>query len=135
MEKNPVIIQFDGEENYHTVVDLICYNMQLEIRRHISNVNQARTLFADIESGKLKPDIAIISSFLEKKHTDGSAVAKKLREVSPDTKIIAYTVIEDEDWHDELAVKSGRNPEKNLIEVLTRLTGKDFNFSNAPTQE
>ncbi|KXK26394.1 MAG: hypothetical protein TR69_WS6001000397 [candidate division WS6 bacterium OLB20] len=128
----PVIIQFDGDENYHTVVDLICFNMDLEVSRHANSIKSARRIFADIEDGKLKPTIAIVASFLERDHRDGSIVAKKLREIAPDIKIIGYTVIEDEDWYDELAVKSNRNPEKTVIDVLARLTRHSFKSSNVP---
>lgn len=106
--------------------------MDLEVSRHANSIKSARRIFADIEDGKLKPTIAIVASFLERDHRDGSIVAKKLREIAPDIKIIGYTVIEDEDWYDELAVKSNRNPEKTVIDVLARLTRHSFKSSNVP---
>jgi len=133
--KNPVIIQFDGDENYHTVVDLVCFNMGLEVVEHARSIKAARKVFAKIEDRKVKPDIAIVASFLERDHRDGSIVAKKLREIAPDIIILGYTVIEDEDWYDHLAVKSNRNPEKTVIDALEELTEHQFQSSNVADPE
>ncbi|MFQ5493637.1 MAG: hypothetical protein ACE5DX_05780 [Candidatus Dojkabacteria bacterium] len=129
--KKPVIIQFEADDNYVTVVDLIAFNMGLEINAVASSVKQAKALFEQIESGKLKPEIVIVSSFLQKNHLDGKQVAEKIRQLSPKAKIIAYSVIPDTDWGDYLAIKSGKDTNKTLVQILVDLTGNDFNMDNS----
>lgn len=135
MDKKFTIIQFDEDENYFTVAELICFNMGLEIAATAKTVAQSKKLFEEIQKGNLKPDIAIVNSFLERDHRDGSFVAKKLRELVPDIKIIGFTIIPDEDWADMLAIKSNKDNEKTLIKALAELTGKEFHFENSHEPE
>ena len=60
----PIIIQFDDDENFFTVVDLICFNMGLKLNSTAKNIEQARSIIKRIESKQLKPDIAIIGDYL-----------------------------------------------------------------------
>jgi len=126
----PVIIQIDDDENYLTVGEIICFNMGLTIRVTARNVNEAKAIISQIEQKKLKPDIAIISSFIEVDIDDGMKLAKKLRELVPSIKIIAYTTDKDTTWGDALAEKTTRDSSKSLIAALEKFTNKPFNFNN-----
>lgn len=125
------IVQFDGEENYHTVVDLILFMMGIDIVERASSINSAKKVFEKIEAGKIKPNVAIVSAFLQKDHKDGEQVAKKLRELIPDIKIIAYTVLDDVEWGDYLAIKTTQDQEKGLIKILEEISGKEYRFDNS----
>ena len=67
---------------------------------------------------------------IQNSFNEGEKLAKKLREVVPGIKIIAYTEIDDEKFGDELAIKSGTNTEVTLISALNKLTKKNFKASN-----
>jgi len=129
-KESPVIVQFDADENYLTVADLICFNIGLDIAANASTIDAAKKIITRIENKELKPDIAIISSVIQNSFNEGEKLAKKLREVVPGIKIIAYTEIDDEKFGDELAIKSGTNTEVTLISALNKLTKKNFKASN-----
>lgn len=130
--KNPVIIQVDDDENYLTIGELVCFNMGLNIAAKARTVNEAKEIIARIVAGRLKPDIAIISSMIEVDLNDGRKLAKKLREIVPGIKIIAYALDKEEDWADVIAVKTTKDSKDSLISALEDLTGHSFKFSNLP---
>jgi hypothetical protein len=131
----PVIIQFDDDDNYHAVLDLICFNMNLNVTAFANSVESGRKLFERIEKGELKPTIAIVNSFLERDLGDGAQIAKKLRELVPDIKIIAFTIVPDETWADVVAMKSSRDQNQTIIKALEKLTGHEFKGSNVDDPE
>ena len=130
-----MIIQFDDDENYFTVVDLICYDMGLSVKAHASNIADTRQIIARIEQKQILPDIAIVSDYLGNNFEDGSKLAKKLKEIAPGLKVIAYVIDPEIDWGDYRALKSSKDESKNLIGLLERLTGKKFKDSNIPDPE
>lgn len=130
MSNKPVIIQFESDENYITVADLICFNMDLNISHVARNVAEAKQFIEQIGKQKLKPDIAIVCNVLLRNLNEGRQLAKKLREVRPQLKIIAFSEIPDIDWADELAIKSGKDNEHTLITALHKLTKKEFKSKN-----
>ena len=132
MEKNPVIIQIDDDENYLTIGDLLCYNMGLSISARARTINEAKEILARIAAGRLKPDIAIICNMIEVDLNDGKKLAAKLREMVPGIKIIAYSLDKEDDWGDRLAVKTTKDSKESLISALEDLTGHSFKFSNLP---
>ena len=48
----PVIIQFDADENYHTVVEVVAYNMDLKITDHATNIKQSRKVLEKVQQKK-----------------------------------------------------------------------------------
>ena len=132
MEKNPVIIQIDEDENYLTIGELLCYNMGLSISATATTINGAKEILARIQAGRLKPDIAIISSMIEVDMNDGKKLATKLRELVPGIKIIAYSLDKEDDWGDRIAIKTTKDSKESLISALEDLTGHSFKFSNLP---
>lgn len=129
--KDPVIVQFDHDENYATVFDLICFNLGIDSGKYFKNIKEAQTYISILQKDKQFPDIAVIASYLGKNITDGELLAKRIKELSPKTIIIAYTEDDEAKWGDYLALKSGDDKDSNLIDILTKLTGKEFKFDNA----
>jgi len=126
----PVILVFDDDENYSTVLEMITYNMELEIAQYARTIKESRAVITNIENKKIKPDIAIVSPLLGNNFEDGSKLAKKLREILPNIKIIAYTVDKEIDWGDYLAIKGTQDLSQSIISVLEELTGKKFKDNN-----
>jgi len=126
----PIILVFDDDENYSTVLEMVTYNMELEITEYARDIKESRNLIKKIESKSLKPDIAIISPLLGNNFEDGSKLAKKLREISPDIKIIAYTVDKEIEWGDYLAIKGTQDLSQSIISVLEEITKKKFKDTN-----
>ncbi len=131
MKKDQVLVQFDFDENYATVVDLICFNLGIDSGKYFRNNADAEKYLMIMSREKNYPDIALISSYLGKGSQDGRNLAEKLRQISPNTKIIAYTADDEADWGDYLAIKSSDGQEHSLIAILSKLTGKEFNFDNS----
>lgn len=130
MQKSPTIIQFEPDENYITIVDLIGYEMDFKVIRIARSVKKARKLFHDIEQGRVKPDIAIVSAYLSRNHKDGAEVATKLRELVPAIKIISYSVAPDIEWGDIHAIKSPKDNHQTITLALEELTGLKYADSN-----
>ena len=129
MPKDPVIVQFDFDDNYSTVVDLIFYNIGLSRSFFGRTYSEAEKYISQLSSTKKYPDIALVATYLGKGSMDGQEIAKKLKEASPKTTIIAYTADDEAKWGDYLALKS--SDETTLIKVLEKLTGKSFNYDNS----
>ena len=131
MISDPKIVQFDSDENYATVVDLVCFNLGINSGKYFNNLKDAQTYLNIIQKSKEFPDIALISNYLGKSSLDGQDLAKNLKQISPKTIIIAYTADEEATWGDELALKSTDGVEHSLIAILSKITGKEFKFDNA----
>jgi CheY-like chemotaxis protein len=123
LQKPKVIIQFDSEEFYRAVVDLILSDNGMGLTATASNKTQTEELLGKIKRGELKPDLAIIDSMLENTHEEGAKIAAALKSVAPDVKIIAYTIIPEQDWADYVAIKSNKDPNHTLIKGLEELYG------------
>ena len=134
MQQEQDILQFDDDDKYFTVVDLICYNMGISITAHASNINDIRAIIAKIEQKQLKPDIAIVSDYLGNNFEDGSKLAKKLKEICPNIKIIAYVIDPEIEWGDFKALKASKDINKNIIGMLQQLTGHTFKDTNIPKE-
>lgn len=128
------IVQFDSDENYATIVDLICFNLKLDSGKYFRSVKEANMYISMISKTKEFPNIAIISNYLGTSRSDGEEIAKKLRELNPSIKIIAYTVDDETAWGDYLALKSKEDKEHDIIDILSKLTGKEFNFDNSKSK-
>ncbi len=126
VKKELCVIQFESEDFYRAVADQILYTVGLEITESARNKKQAAQLLEKIQQQKLKPDLAIIDTILETDHSEGEIIATKLRELSPQTKIIAYTIMDDTPWGDYLAIKSNRIPDHTLIRGLSELFALQF---------
>ncbi len=135
MIKDPVIIQFDDDDSFFTVVELIAYNMDLKIAGKAKNIEQARGLIHKIESGELKPDIAIIANYLGNGFQDGELLTKKLKAIYPSIKVISYVTDPETNWGDYLAIKGSKVPSQTLTMSLCELTGKEFKASNIKDSE
>lgn len=140
MAEKKNIIQFEPEDFYHAVVDQMLFGVGLSVNHWARTKADAGKLVQQIEKGEIVPDVAIIDTMLEKNHHEGRVVAQKLREISPKTKLIAYTIVEqeppseditedwkqDHDWADYVAVKSNRNPAQTIAKGLSQILGVDL---------
>lgn len=118
-----VIIQFESEDFYCAVVNQILYTVDSKVAGIARTKSQAQNLLGKVARGEIKPDLAIIDSMLENNHEEGAIIAAKLKELSPKTKIIAYTIIEEQPWADYVAIKSNRIPAQTLTRGLSELIG------------
>ena len=135
MHNEPVILQFDDDENFFTVTDLICFNMGLKLASTAKNIEQARGMIKQIESKQLNADIAIIANYLGNSFEDGSLLAKKLKLICPSIKIIAYVTDPETNWGDMVALKGSKNATQTLTMALSELTGKSFKLSNIESSQ
>lgn len=127
--KNPTIIQFDTDEHYLTVTDLLLTSWDTKLAGKATDVVSATKLFEEIKTGKLKPDIAIIDAYMGKSEEDGENIAKKLREVLPNIKIISFSTFETK-WGDKNPLKGLKDTNNTLVKSLSELIGEEFKFSN-----
>lgn len=126
-KQKPTIVQFDSEDFYVAVVEQALYDVGLELAGKSKSKPQAEKLLEKIVKKEIPmPDLAIVDSFIENSHEEGRVIATKLRELNPKIKIIAYTIIEDIDWADYVAIKSNRVPDKTLIKGLEQLLNVSF---------
>ncbi len=123
LTKPQTIIQFESEEFYRAVVDLIMSNNGMSVAAVASNKPETENLLGRIKRGELKPDLAIIDSLLENTHEEGAKIAAALRSLVPEVKIIAYTIILEQEWADYVAIKSNKDTNHTLIKGLEELYG------------
>ncbi len=123
-ETKPYIIQFETEDFYRAVAGLILYDLGLELNKYAANLKQADELVKQVEDKKLLPDVAIIDTMLDREHNEGEQIAAALKIAAPEIKIVAYTILEDDQpWADYTAVKSNLDPNRTLIKGLEQLLG------------
>lgn len=128
--KNLQIIQFDPDDFYITMLDLILYNFDIELAGSAHNLETSKALVDKIQQKKLTPDIAIIEAHMGKSEYDGDKIAAKLRELVPDIKIIGFSTYETKEWADIQAIKTLKDPGESIIKTLEELTGQAFEVSN-----
>lgn len=127
---NESIIMFDPDTHYFTVIDLILASWGMELSGVAHNEPKAVEIVKEIEAGKLKPTIAIIEAHMGKSENDGEKIAKKLRELVKDIKIIGFSTYETAEWADEEAIKSLRDQTKTITTSLSKVLKKEYSLSN-----
>ena len=123
------MLTFESEDFYSAVVNQILFTAEIQVAAVARNKSQAQQLLGKVARGEITPDLAIIDSMLEANHEEGAIIAAKLKELSPKTKLIAYTIIEEQPWADYVAIKSNRIPAQTLTRGLSELLGIDFDAS------
>lgn len=126
------VVQFDSEQYYLEVVNLMLFGTDIEVIGTAVGKQNAVGLLSKVKSGDLTPDLAIIDTELEMEHTEGEKVAGKLKEFTPNIKIIAYTILKDEEfpWADYIAIKSNRDPARTIAKTLSEITGAEIAENN-----
>lgn len=118
----PTIIQFDSEKYYISVVNLMLFNVDLEVQHTAIGKRQASELMGKIQRGEVVPTLAIIDTMVEDQHDEGEKIATRLKELAPKVKIIAYTILpEPITWADEVAIKSQRDGNRTMVQALSKL--------------
>jgi hypothetical protein len=131
--KQYTIIQFEPDPFYQINLDLILTGIGQKVNASAGSAKEANNLLASVKAGSIKPDIAIISNYFTNNWDDGAMIAKRLRETSPNTKIIGYSVMRGEkpEWADAYAVKSGLDNQQTILKSLASL----LNISVAEVKE
>ena len=120
------IIMFEPEDFYISAADLILFTCDQKLSATAKDRAQSQNIISQIKSKKLTPDLAIIEAMIESGENEGEQVAKKLRELVPGIKIIAYTVLDEITWADYIAIKSQLDPARTLVKGLVELLKLDI---------
>ncbi len=126
------IIQFDPDDFYITLLDLILDHWGIKHTGSAHNLHTSKELVKQIETGHIKPNIAIIEAHMGKSEFDGQKIAERLRELVPGIQIIGFSTYETKQWADYEAIKTLKNSEASIIKTLSKLTGWEYEISNAP---
>lgn len=129
MAKNnkPTIIQFESDDFYQVNLELLLDSVGLDIAQTIGTIDQAKSIVSNIESGKLKPDVVIVSDYFARDWHDGEWIASRIRKISPRSKIVSYSIARDiPDWADAHAVKSGLDNARTIITALKEVLGVEL---------
>lgn len=132
--KEKIIIQFDPDEHYFVVTDLILGSWGMELQGKAKDSHSSLMLVERIEKKELKPDVAIIEAYMGKSEEDGMKIAKRLRELNPEIVIIGFSTFETESWADIEAIKGLKDSTKRITDVLSGVTGNQYSISNAGEQ-
>jgi hypothetical protein len=129
-----MIVQFDSELHYITAVDIILSSVGLKVSDYALGKGQAERLIQKLQAGKEVPELAIIDTLIDRHHQEGSHIAKLLKQLYPEIKIIAYTILAEEkpDWADFHAVKSLRDPSKTIAKALGEALQIDLKQGREP---
>ncbi len=128
------VIIFDPDDFYITMIDLILDQMDLELVGSAFNLDSSKKLFERIIQRKIKPDIAIIEAHMGKSEYDGQKIAEKLRKILPKIKIIGFSTYQTQHWADEEAMKGLKDNNASILQILSKLTGKEYKFENTTDQ-
>ncbi|MBD3363535.1 hypothetical protein GF362_07510 [Candidatus Dojkabacteria bacterium] len=134
-KKNYTIVQFETDDFYHYTLDLVLYNMNQKPAIKVTNKKELRKIVKDIQNKKIKPDVAIIDTYIDIDHDDGEKIAQKLREIYPEIKIIGYSIMETSKWADYEIIKSNKDQTKTIVKILEKVLGIDFSWANTPDPE
>ena len=136
VKKDFCIIQFDPDDYYITVVDLILSVWGLKLCQYAKGYKSIAKIFENIKSKKLpKIDIAIIESYIGRSEKDGFNIATKLREIFPDIRIIGYSTMSTSEWADYEAIKGLKDSQKKITDILAKLTGNEYLLKNPGAKE
>jgi len=119
--KQYTIIMFEPEDFYISAADLILFTCDQKLSATAKNREEAKSIISQIQAKKLVPDLAIVEAMIESEEHEGEQVAKRLRELVPGIKIIAYTVLDEITWADYVAIKSQLDPARTLVKGLAEL--------------
>lgn len=136
-KKEALIIQFDTDSFYHETLELVLYNMGIDPTKKVRVLDKegVRSTVKDIEAKKIKPDVVIVDTYMGINNEDGSKIAAKIREFSPDIKIVGYAIMETNEWSDYEIIKSNRDAEKTVVKVMEEVLGLEFNSSDQEDPE
>lgn len=126
------IIQFDPDDFYITLVDLLLDQWGIQHAGSAHNLHTSKEIVSKIESGELKPDIAIIEAHMGKSEYDGQKIAEKLRELVPGIQIVGFSTYETAQWADFEAIKTLKDSEATIIKILSKITGLEYEITNSP---
>lgn len=127
---NKVVVQFDPDDHYFTVTDLILSTWGMKLTDTAHNLGSATRIVSKIEKGKLKPDIAIIESYMTKSEQDGKKIAEKLKKLLPEITIVGFSTFETNEWADHEAIKGLKDSNKIITDILSDIIGKEYKLSN-----
>lgn len=125
----PMVLQFETDDFYQFALDLVLYNMGLKPAEKIGKKVDVKKAIQDIESKKMQPDVVVVDSYMGISNEDGSKIAEKIRDISPSTKIIGYSIM-DTDWADFSIIKSQRDTDRTVVKVLEEALGRKFDSSD-----
>lgn len=131
MIKDPIIIQFDPDDFYITLVDLVLDHWHISHAGSAFNLETATNLVQKIQQKEIKPNIAIVEAHMGKSEYDGQKIAEKLRELVPDIKIVGYSTYETKQWADMEAIKSLKDNSATIIKTLSEITGLEYEITNS----
>ena len=117
--KNPVIVQFESDPFYKAALDLILFQAGIQLGPVANDIKSTKSILSKIKSGALKPDVAIVDTQIQNNHFEGEKIAKRIREFSPKTKVVAYSIMDDIEWADYVAIKSNLDQERTIITALS----------------
>jgi pentatricopeptide repeat protein len=129
------ILQFETDDFYAYTVDLVLYNMGLDGAIRASNKDEARSLFDKIKGKKIRPDVAVVDTYIGNNNGDGEKIAKMLREEVGQIKIVGYSILETASWADFEVIKSGKSQDKTIIKVLEEILGVEYKHSETKDPE
>ncbi len=136
MKKDQIeIIQFDPDDYYFTVTDLILSTWELSLAGSAHNLKTSTKIVEKITKGELRPSIAIVEAYMGSSEEDGKKISEKLRELVPDIIIIGFSTFETADWADYEAIKGIKDNTKTLIQILSKVTGLEYVGSNVADPE
>lgn len=124
------IVQFDPDDFYITLVDLVIDKWGLKHGGGAHNLHTSEQLVEKIQRKEIIPDIAIVEAHMGKSEYDGQKIAEKLKELVPGIQIIGFSTYETAQWADVEAQKSLRDPEATIIRALSELTNLEYEISN-----
>lgn len=130
--KKYTIIQFDGDPFYKINLELLLESIDQKLAAFASNANEANQVISRVTSGAIKPDVAIIDDYMGNSWQEGEKIAAKIRSISPNTKIIGYSILRDEkpEWADAYAIKSGLDNQQTIVKKLIEVLGIKIELSN-----
>ncbi|MBP9758360.1 hypothetical protein KBD45_01585 [Candidatus Dojkabacteria bacterium] len=129
-KKDLVFVQFETDEFYQIVLDLVLLYFGIKPALKISNREALKQYINDLQKSQRKPDFVVLDTFIGINNEDGKQIAEKLRQVSPSTKIIGYSIMETNEWADFEVIKSSRDQSKTLVRMLETALNEKFNYSD-----
>lgn len=131
-KQKEVIIAICEDDHDTDAIDIILYTAGMQLAKKATNQRQVNQLLDKVHAGEIKPTLAIIDTFVEFNHTDGDKIASQLKEMVPGIKIMAHTVLrEDQPWAEYTTYKGTEDKEKNLLAGLQHFIPKDFSLDNS----
>ncbi len=139
--KDRQVVLFDNDEFYGFALDMVLWNFTKVNSVKIASKSDYVQFVKDLTSKKYQNAIYILDEFFSRYNKlDQSRILEEIRKYDQGADIVLYTTTKKEDIkniddYDHFALKTSRNNQNTIIQVISEILGIEFQADNSSFDE